>query len=990
MSGIALRNTLFLLFALSGFTGLIYESIWSHYLKLFLGHAAYAQALVLAIFMGGMALGAWLASRFLGRFTNLLIAYALIEGLIGVFGLGFHSVFQATLSLSYDNIIPALDSPHAVQMYKWTVSTLLILPQSILLGMTFPVMSNGIIRLFPITPGGTLGMLYFTNSIGAAIGVLVSGFVLIAVMGLPGTLLFAANVNIILAIIVYAMAKGHDKPPTSVSREGPGHGFPSLILIAAFITGAASFIYEISWLRMLSMVLGASTHSFELMLSAFITGLALGGLWIRRRIDRLQNPFLTAGMIQVIMGFFAIATLPLYNQTFDLMGFLLEALEHNESGYVLFGLSSHFIALLVMLPATFCAGMTLPLFTYILLHYGHGEKSVGEVYASNTLGAITGVVFTILAGLPLLGLKGVMIFGAGLDIVLGLVFIVYSGKKSFASGMVVISIGIITGSLAFAELDVHKMSSGVYRTGLVSYGENVKVLYQEDGRTSTVHVLTQADGRTAILTNGKSDATINVGENGIIADDEPTMALLAAIPLAFKPDSRQVANIGMGSGMTAHTLLAWPGIERVDTIEIEPAMVEGARHFLPRVERVFDDPRSHIIIEDAKTYFSIHGKKYDLILSEPSNPWVSGIASLFTDEFYRHIKNYLHDDGLFVQWIQTYEITPALVFTILKAIGKNFSDYAIFASDDGNLILLASPSGDIGIPGNELFNHPAMKQELQLIDINNVQDIKARFIADKKSIGPLMDFVNPKTNSDYFPILDLNSAKARYMREDAFELSRLGLVPVPLIRILAPEYDINETTQISKGHLFSTTEMTVKARAILARATGSHDDDENNQLNIDLQFLLELSEDCGAKRSPGLWIESAYSIARRTLPYLSAEELEILWDSITPDCDNGLTDRQYQWLGLFRALGTRDMKATADQTVKLLENSQSYSLSKKRFLFLSLLTALVRMEEYAEARLLWTGNSRRHIFDEDEIPMSFLLVYSHALRENPGKTLVIQ
>ncbi|HSR63165.1 MAG TPA: spermidine synthase, partial [Gammaproteobacteria bacterium] len=596
-----MRNTLFFLFALSGFTGLIYESIWSHYLKLFLGHAAYAQALVLAIFMGGMALGAWLASRLLGKFTNLLIAYALIEGLIGFFGLGFHAAFQATLSLSYDTIIPALGSTHAVQTYKWTISTLLILPQSILLGMTFPVMSNGIIRLYPVTPGGTLGMLYFTNSIGAAIGVLVSGFVLLAAMGLPGTLLFAAIVNITLAIVVYAMAKGREKPPISVTREKPGSGFLSLILIAAFITGAASFIYEISWLRMLSMVLGASTHSFELMLSAFITGLALGGLWIRRRIDRLQNPFLTAGMIQVIMGFFAIATLPLYNQTFDLMGFLLDALDHNESGYVLFGLSSHFIALLVMLPATFCAGMTLPLFTYILLHNGHGEKSVGEVYASNTLGAIAGVVFTILAGLPLLGLKGVMIFGATLDIMLGLVFMLLSGRKRVAYGMIAVSLGILSGSLAFAELNVYKMSSGVYRTGLVSHGENVKVLYQKDGRTSTVHVLTQPGGRTAILTNGKSDAAINVSDNDVIADDEPTMALLAAIPLAFKPDSTRVANIGMGSGMTAHTLLAWPEIERVDTIEIEPAMVEGARYFLPRVEKVFEDPRSHIIIEDAKT-----------------------------------------------------------------------------------------------------------------------------------------------------------------------------------------------------------------------------------------------------------------------------------------------------------------------------------------------------------------------------------------------------
>jgi len=166
----------FALFAISGFTGLIYESIWSHYLKLFLGHAAYAQALVLTIFMGGMAFGAYLTARLTKNWTNLLVVYAIVEVLIGCFGLVFHPFFQTVLSISYENIIPALGTPGLIHAYKWAVGALIILPQSILLGMTFPLMSNGIIRRFPNTPGRTLGMLYFTNSIGAAIGVLFSGF----------------------------------------------------------------------------------------------------------------------------------------------------------------------------------------------------------------------------------------------------------------------------------------------------------------------------------------------------------------------------------------------------------------------------------------------------------------------------------------------------------------------------------------------------------------------------------------------------------------------------------------------------------------------------------------------------------------------------------------------------------------------------------------------------------------------------------------------
>src|SRR5580765_4285500 len=182
------RRFLLGIFVVSGFTGLIYESIWSHYLKRFLGHAAYAQTLVLAIFMGGMALGAWAASRASTRLRDPLIAYALIEALIGITSLFFHDVFVATTGLAFDRVIPALGSPGAVQAFKWSLAAALILPQSVLLGATFPLMTGGVLRLRPERAGYVVAMLYFTNSLGAAAGVLASGFYFIAAAGLPGTI----------------------------------------------------------------------------------------------------------------------------------------------------------------------------------------------------------------------------------------------------------------------------------------------------------------------------------------------------------------------------------------------------------------------------------------------------------------------------------------------------------------------------------------------------------------------------------------------------------------------------------------------------------------------------------------------------------------------------------------------------------------------------------------------------------------------------------
>src|SRR6266702_2724945 len=459
--GLRLRGIYLLLFAFSGFSGLIYESIWTDYLKLFLGHAAYAQTLVLAIFMGGMAIGSYISSRYSLRWKNLLLCYAATEGLIGLCALPFHTAFDRTIFYSYTTIVPHLNNPAAVTAFKWSISALMILPQSVLLGMTFPLMSAGILRLFPEKPGSTVAMLYFTNSIGAAAGVLVSGFVLIRLVGLPGTIGIAGLINIALAVTVWSLLKksetsgktvdskavavaqgpGRKRSKTKVKtaaagdeysgtgqvpelqfageksshETGPLHARPSwyrFFLLASLVTGAASFIYEIGWIRMLSLVLGSSTHSFELMLSVFLLGLAFGGLWIHWRIERVASPVRYLAHVQVCMGLLALLTLPLYGNTFSVMQWLVKTLDKTDTGYALFNLSSSAIAMTVMLPATFCAGMTLPLITFILIREGHGERSIGAVYAANTIGAIIGVFFAIHVGMPFFGLKGLIACGS--------------------------------------------------------------------------------------------------------------------------------------------------------------------------------------------------------------------------------------------------------------------------------------------------------------------------------------------------------------------------------------------------------------------------------------------------------------------------------------------------------------------------------------------------------------------------------------------------
>ncbi|MBV9191048.1 MAG: spermidine synthase, partial [Betaproteobacteria bacterium] len=621
------RGALYLLFTASGFAGLIYESIWTNYLKLFLGHAAYAQSLVLVVFMGGMAAGAASCGRRSARMANPLMAYAAVEALVGLAALVFHAVFVALTDWSYDSLLPAVGNEWLALAAKLGVSCLIILPQSVLLGATFPLMSAGLVRAAPRRAGESLAMLYFANSFGAAAGVLTSGFVLVAAYGLPGTLRFAGAMNLAIALIVFVLAKPlHDQPVPA--QRAVARGVP-LLLAVAFFTGLASFIYEVSWIRMLSLVLGASTNSFEVMLAAFIFGLALGGFAVHRHIDAPREPIRILAGVQIAMGLAALATLPLYDLTFYLMEDLMRGLARSETGYQLFNGSGALIAGLIMLPATFCAGMTLPLITAALLRRGRGEAAIGQVYAANTLGAIVGVLATVHIGLPLLGLKGSLIAGALIDTALGLVLLGFLAERyvlaAAASAVVFVTVG------TDVELDANKMTAGVFRHGDLASSRDAPILFRKDGKTATVHLVKYPEA-TSLRTNGKSDGSINMDPAGERGSDEVTMVLTGALPLALKPDAKSVAVIGIGTGLTMHTVLQNFDIERVDTIEIEPAMAEASRGFAPRNGAAFADPRGRIVIDDAKSFFSMQGRRYDVVISEPSNPWVSGVSSLFTRE----------------------------------------------------------------------------------------------------------------------------------------------------------------------------------------------------------------------------------------------------------------------------------------------------------------------------------------------------------------------
>jgi predicted membrane-bound spermidine synthase len=921
-------DTVLFLFFVSGICGLIYESVWAHYVKLMLGHAAYAQTLVLVVFIGGLALGSWLCARMAERIRNPLLAYAIIEGVIGLFALAFHRIFIAALNWGYDSLLPAAcEQASTFCAPQWGLAAVLLLPQSILLGMTFPLVSSAVLRIDSSNPGHDIAGLYFLNSLGAVMGVLTSAFLLIPSVGLPGTLMTAGTANVLIAVVAYFASKGIprrlDVAAMPAPRRATGEERPLLVplLAVAFLTGLSSFIYEISWIRMLSLVLGASTYSFELMLATFILGLALGGAWIRKRVDATLDPIRLLAVIQIVMGLTAALSIPFYNGSFDLMAWILSAITRNEAAFVFFNLTSTLICMLVMLPATFCAGMTLPLITYRLLRSPTGEKSLGLVYAVNTVGGVAGVVIAVHFLLEAFGLGGTLVAGAAVDVLLGVALFALVNaprRRRIAYGAVALVL------LAFVamtfQIDPKRAGSGVFRSGVAKLGLGDTVVFHKDGKTETVDVLEGA-GRRAIRTNGKSDAALAMLASLPPTGDEYTMAMLAMLPLGHNPDARKAAVIGFGSGMSTTLLLNSPRLQSVETIEIEPAMIEGARNFRPIVNAAFDDPRSRIVIDDAKSYFARGRNHYDIIVSEPSNPWVSGVASLFTEEFYARLAGYLDEGGVLSQWVHTYQMDTPTLAAIFKAVAKTFPDYVIYTSNDSDIVIIARKGGLPGDLQGEVLQWPKMQAAASRLKLDKAT-LDRRMVGSWRAIEPLFATYGVAANSDFFPVVDQRASKTRFTNERAEVFLDLQGSPIPMIEMLDGSYRGNNDRGEAPRNI--TVELLRQA------AWAAHDAVVNGSIEgIDAgsasragpAFIVRSwAMGCPRDQPFATMLPYMQDLAENANPHLTPQAAAEMWKWIARSpCGQRLAPADRGWIDLYESIARRDTSAMIASGKAVLE-----------------------------------------------------------------------
>lgn len=950
----------YLIFTASGFAALIYESLWARYLKIFLGHAAYAQALVLIIFLFGIAAGSALAARHSRRITSPLLVYAAVEAVLAVIAIYFHDIFLVAQAWALEDVLPNLSGDFSAQLFKWTLGASLILAQAVLLGATFPLLAAGIVRRWPRHPGGTISALYFVNSAGAAAGVLTGGFFLVPAGGLVGAGLAGGAINAAIAAVVWYLSRRFGEappreeesekespPPTAVF--GNISTTAKILIFTAAITGMSSFIYEIVWTRLISLLLGGSVYSFEIMLAAFIFGLALGGLVVRRHADRVAEPIALLAKVQIAMGVMALASLIAYPLAFKLYAYLWADLPRGESAHVYHWLLGGFMAAALILPTAVCAGMTLPLLTRRLMR-DRGESSLGIIYAANTLGAIVGVFLTVHWLLPKTGAQNAMILGAMCDLILGCALFAYLRRQQPLRFATMTTVAATAAALLLGDIPARYAAAGIYRHGH-ALTEQSKIVFYRDGKTASVAVLkltppNSSGYNLSIRTNGKSDAALAYDGDKYTAD-EMTMTIAALLALLAHPEARLAANIGFGSGLTSRALLQSPHLRRLDNIEIEPLMAEGARLLGDKIAPVFSDPRNNFIFDDAKSVFARAAERYDIIISEPSNPWISGIGGLFTREFYRQAKESLADDGVFIQWMPFYENSPQIFASVAAALGEEFGDYRMYLSGSGDAILLAAKET---IPpfSDAVFSDEDARAFFAAYDYRDAAAMETIFVGAKAHLAPYFASFPAPVNSDYFPYLEHEAPRA-FFRKTFFAWAQTHTIPVPFMEMAGarppPLTEARPPMRRSAPSLRAADTQTLLADM----------DNPDGELREKIAALQKISCLIADNRIAESYMLSVSDLSARLLPYGAASQTAEVWKILAaePCIAEMLREKTDElpahYTRFWRALALRDAPAIIESADALASGGHiDFGAESGQVILLATMAAHFQLGDYEE------------------------------------------
>jgi spermidine synthase len=705
---------LFLLaYMCSGFAGLVYEVSWTRLLTLHIGHTTAAASAVVAAFLGGLTAGAAAGGRVAARLTarSALYAYVVLECGVAFAALLLPWVLRALtpfLAWAYGNGAPGLLFP-AVRLLSCLV---LVFVPAAALGATFPLAIRWFTRQ-ALNPASAGGALYAANTAGAAVGAVLTGFVLIPAIGISGATMIGIAASLIAAGSVTVVARFGDAdevvPATRQSsaaadrsrQKRPRSVTPEPVLTVPWwlgatvlgISGFAALVHEIVWTRILSLLLGPTTYAFAATLAAVIAGVAAGSAIgaslardSRRAASRLAFALSGAAIATALTGAAA-------------GGWLPRTIAAEAAGSAApTGLlpPGTWLAAALILPTAMFLGAAFPLALALPRDStASTAETYSAVYATNTIGNVSGALAAGFLLIPWLGLQTTLSVASGFLVIAAAVALAGSPLRARArltpAAAAIVAVAAIVVSPAW---DRELLASGAYlyapfvpkTLDLETQLKAGELLYYRDGASATVSVR-RITGTTTLAVDGKVDAS---NRNDMI-----NQKLAAHLPLLLHDQPRDVAIVGLGSGVTAGAALRHP-VTRVDVLEISPEVVEASAFFAEENHQALNDPRLHLIVGDGRSHLLLSKRKYDVIVSEPSNPWIAGVAALFTREFFAAVRARLAPNGVVCQWAHTYNISTENLQSIVATFRSVFPEGTLWLVGEADVLLVAGigPQGE--------------------------------------------------------------------------------------------------------------------------------------------------------------------------------------------------------------------------------------------------------------------------------------------------------
>ncbi len=762
-------------FFLSGAAGLIYQVAWGKELGLIFGHTVYAIATVLGVFMAGLAAGSAYLGTWNERHARPIALYAWIELAVAATG-AFSLIGLAGVRLLYLAAYPAIGAATTLLLaLRFLGIALVLFIPTFLMGGTLPILVRGLTREADEL-GARVSRLYWVNTLGAVTGTLLAGFLLLPSLGLRLTIACAVVLNVLAGLIALQISRASHAPESSASAQTssaidstapatdpPSNPSRTFLFLAFGIVGATAIAYEIAWTRLLAITLGSSTYAFTLMLGTFLAGIVIGSFVFERWISRGSRTvsFATFARTQTLTGLAALLFLVAFQYLPAVVPPILRAAHESFGGLIL---AQFVTSALAMLPAAIIFGFNFP--AVVLLFTGGAPSEagysavVGRAYAANTLGAIAGAIITGFWLVPALGSFRVVALIAAINLLLALVLELSATPRRIPAlafnAALLLLVGFAGFSAIFYNRALTSFSTVLYfnlhneNLTLAETAATFDLPFVADGLNASIAV-SRTDNYFALTTNGKVDAS-----NG----DTPTQLLLGHLGAVIDQPPRRVLIVGFGSGMTASAVARYPDIQRIDCVEIEPAVIQAAPYLEKLNRGVLRDPRLHLVLDDARNYLLTSRDEYDLIISEPSNPWIAGVATLFTDEYYASARAHLAPGGRFVQWIQAYSLDPADLRMILATLSKHFPETTLWRIHGGDLMAL---SRTVNTPINfdrlrTLWQNPGLREDYETLELRHPEGIIAYYALNDSEVRRLA--AGSVLNTDDRTLLEYHAPRA--------------------------------------------------------------------------------------------------------------------------------------------------------------------------------------------------------------------------------------